>query len=171
MKRTIAAVLLCLASACDGSPAPAPSPSPSPTAETLPGAVEATRREIIRAARAFDYDALTHLSDAEGFTYSFGESGDPVGYWRRLESEGHVPVLGDIIPSVLSTTFALRDGIYVWPAAAAKDPDDWSARDIRELKTLTSEEDIDTYRRAGGYLGWRAGIAPDGTWRFLVAGD
>jgi hypothetical protein len=22
-----------------------------------------------------------------------------------------------------------------------------------------------------GYLGWRAGIAPDGTWSFFVAGD
>ena len=32
--------------------------------------------------------------------------------------------------------------------------------------------DLAFYTGAGsGYLGWRAGIEPDGTWRFFIAGD
>jgi hypothetical protein len=29
----------------------------------------------------------------------------------------------------------------------------------------------DDFGAGSGYLGWRTGIAPGGTWRFFIAGD
>jgi hypothetical protein len=141
-----------------------------PSAGGLPVAVARTRSRIYRAAVAQDARALRALVGRGGFTYSFGESGDPIGYWQRLEAN-EVPVLGDILPGVLHTRFARRGDIYVWPSAAAKAPRDWTAADIAALRRLATDAEIRGYRRAGGYLGWRVGIRREGSWRYFVAGD
>lgn len=172
-----AMLVLAMGSACDrGEEPPTPTAPPSPTATTaatsdLPEPVEEKRSAILAAARTPDYQALEGLLDPKTFNYSFGESGDPVGYWRRLEREGHVPVLGDIMPAVFATTPAKQGGTYVWPAAATKSPEDWNERDLADVRTLAGEEDIEQYRQAGSYLGWRAGIQAEGAWLFFVAGD
>jgi hypothetical protein len=139
--------------------------------DQVPAAVAAKREAIVSAARAMDYDRLRTLLDSAHFSYSFGESGDPVGYWRRLEEEGEVPILGDYLPVILSGPFARRGNIYVWPRAYAKKPSEWSAAERRWLKNLYSEQEIQGFERAGAYLGWRVGIRKDGTWLFFVAGD
>lgn len=117
-----------------------------------------------------DYDALEALLDPETFNYSFGDSGDPIGYWRELESDGHVPILGDIMPSVFATRPLKQGGTYVWPAAAAKEPKDWTDEDVEDLLTFNAREDVDQYREHG-YLGWRGGIQAEGAWLFFIAGD
>ncbi len=137
----------------------------------LPAAVAAKRDAIVSAARAFDYDRLETLLDAAHFSYSFGESGDPVGYWRRLEEQGEVPILGDYLPVILSGPFAKRNEIYVWPSAYAKKPSGWTAADRRWLRKLYSEQEIRGFERAGAYLGWRVGIRKGGTWLFFISGD
>jgi hypothetical protein len=173
MKRAASLVFLALLTACnDTSPArQTPAPSPTATTSELPAAVEEKRDAIVRAARAQDLDALESLLDPETFSYSFAEEGDPVGYWRRLESEGHVPILGDIMPLVFATRHGRKDDTYVWPAAATREPSEWSERDVEDLLTIHAKEDIDGYREAGSYLGWRAGIRADGTWLYFIAGD
>jgi hypothetical protein len=139
--------------------------------DQLPAAVAAKREAIVTAAHAMDYDRLRTLLDPAHFSYSFGESGDPVGYWRRLEEEGEVPILGDYLPVILSGPAARRGNIYLWPRAYAKKPSDWSAAERRWLKNFYSEQEIRGFERAGAYLGWRVGIRRDGTWLFFVAGD
>jgi hypothetical protein len=139
--------------------------------EELPPAVAKKRDAIVLAARAFDYKALETLLDPKTFSYSFGESGDPVGYWRRLEDEGEVPILGDYLPVVLGATFAKRGDVYVWPSAYGKSPSAWTAEDRQWLTNLYTEQEIRAFERAGDYLGWRAGIRADGKWLFFVAGD
>lgn len=141
------------------------------TRNQLPAAVAAKRNAIVSAAHALDYDRLELLLDRDHFSYSFGESGDPVGYWRRLEDEGEVPILGDYLPVILSAPFARRGDIYVWPSAYAKKPSEWTAEDRRWLRNLYTEQEIQGFERAGAYLGWRVGIRKDGTWLFFVAGD
>ncbi len=121
----------------------------------LPAAVAAKRDAIVSAARAFDYDRLE----------------DPVGYWRRLEEQGEVPILGDYLPVILSGPFAKRNDIYVWPSAYAKKPSGWTAADRRWLRKLYSEQEIRGFERAGAYLGWRVGIRKGGTWLFFISGD
>lgn len=141
------------------------------TSHQLPAAVAAKRDAIVSAARAFDYDRLETLLDRAQFSYSFGESGDPVGYWRRLEEQGEVPILGDYLPVILSGPFAKRGDIYVWPSAYARKPSEWTAEDRRWLRNLYTEKEIRGFKRAGAYLGWRVGIRQDGTWLFFVSGD
>ena len=124
------------------------------------------------AAHAFDYDRLETLLDGESFSYSFGESGDPVGYWRRLEEEGEVPILGDYLPVILGAPHALRGDTYVWPSAYGKSPSTWTAEERQWLRNnFYTEQEIRAFERAGDYLGWRVGIRKDGKWLFFVAGD
>jgi hypothetical protein len=157
--------------------APTEPPATTAPAETdganvpLPPAVAETRDAILDAAHARDYEGMEALLDPATFSYSFGESGDPVGYWRTLEEEGHVPIFGDILPLLLSTSHAKQDGIYAWPAAYTKDPSSWTADDLEDIRRLYSDEDIESFRQAGAYLGYRLGIREDGTWLFFVAGD
>jgi hypothetical protein len=137
----------------------------------LPPAVERTRDAIVDAARAFDYEALAALLDPATFSYSFGESGDPIGYWRTLEEEGEVPILGDFLPVVLSMHVGKQDDVYVWPAAHAKEPSAWTEEDLADMRQLYTDEEIRGFEDFGGYAGYRVGIREDGTWLFFVAGD
>ena len=157
-------------------PAPSASPTetepPAPaTATELPAAVVQTRDAILAAAHARDYEGLESLLDPETFSYSFGESGDPAGYWRNLEDEAHVPILGDFLPLILSMHVARVDGTYVWPAAHAREPSEWTQEDLADIRMVYPEEDIERFEQAGAYLGYRVGIREDGTWIFFVAGD
>lgn len=137
----------------------------------LPAAVVATREAILAAARARDYEGLEALLDPASFSYSFGESGDPAGYWRRLEEEGEVPILGDFLPLVLSWPVGRDGDVYVWPAAHLKPPEEWTDADLDALRQLYPAEELAGFEQAGGYLGYRVGIREDGTWLFFVAGD
>ena len=137
----------------------------------LPPRVVETRDAILDAARARHFEALRALIPEEGFTFSFGGDTDPIRYWKRLESEGHVPVFGDIIPMVLGTEPGFDRGVFVWPAQATEDPATWDEQDIEALTAIHAREDIRSFQEAGLYLGWRVGIDRVGTWLFFVAGD
>ena len=157
----------------NGEPSSQPTTSTPTTAtrDELPPVVARKRDAIVTAARAFDYERLEMLLDPKTFTYSFGVSGDPVGYWRRLEDEGEVPILGDYLPVVLSAPWAKSGHVYAWPSAYAKSPSEWVAEDRQWLRNLYTDEEIRQFERAGNYVGWRAGIRGDGKWLFFVAGD
>ena len=150
---------------------PDPTSSSSSTPDELPAVVAKKRDAIVAAAHALDYDGLEALLDRKTFSYSFGESGDPVGYWRRLEEEGEVPILGDYLPVILGAPSAKRGNVYVWPSAYGKSPSTWTAEDRRWLTNLYTEQEIRAFERDGDYLGWRAGIRDDGKWLFFVVGD
>jgi hypothetical protein len=162
----------CVAAACEsGEKQDATTTPPAATGPTLPPAVAKKRDAIVAAAKSFDYTRLRTLLDPAHFSYSFGESGNPIGYWRRLEHEGEVPILGDYLPTILGAPHGRQGDIYVWPAAYAKKPSEWTAEDRRWLKTFYSQKEIRGFEQAGSYLGWRVGIRKDGTWLFFVAGD
>jgi hypothetical protein len=145
--------------------------STAPAESALPVPVAERREAIVAAAKSFDYDGLETLLDPKTFSYSFGESGDPVGYWRRLEEEGHVPILGDYLPVLLGSPHAMRGDIYVWPSAYGKKPSNWTDEDRQALRNFYTEQEIKQFEEAGDYLGYRAGIRKDGTWLFFIAGD
>ena len=72
----------------------------------------------------------------------------------------------EILARILELPYTLSSGTYVWPFAYDKAEDELTDYE-RELLG-----DLAVYSGAGsGYLGWRAGIEPDGTWRFFIAGD
>jgi hypothetical protein len=137
----------------------------------IPGPVAGTRDAILDAAQARDFEALRALIPDRGFTFSYGGETDPIRYWKRLESEGHEPVIGDILPMVLNTEPGFDRGVFVWPAQAAEDPQQWDEHDLEVLRQIHAEEDIRLFREIDLYTGWRIGIDRDGTWVFFVSGD
>lgn len=132
----------------------------------LPPAVREKRDEILAAARTGDEDAVAALADPAGFEYTFGGPvpGGPAAYWRRFEAQER-PL--EALATILELPYTLHRGYYVWPFAYDKTEDELTAHERELLAPLG---------RGGmfapeGYLGWRAGLTPDGRWVFFVAGD
>lgn len=138
-----------------------------PAQPELPPAVAATRRAIFVAATGCDFAALDELAPS-GLSYSFGAEGDAVGHWREAEARGE-PVLRRMA-EVLRAAPAEEDGLWVWPAFFLRPVAEWSAADRRQAERLLGEE-LDFLTGSGAYLGYRLGIAADGTWQYFVAGD
>lgn len=136
--------------------------------EAPPDIVLRKRAALLAAADAGDYDALAQLADPDGFEYTFGGpvEGGPAAYWRRAEASGEEPTPADALASILRMPYTLSRGIYVWPFAYDKTEDELTAYERKLLDPLGRGGAF-----ADGYLGWRAGIQPDGSWVFFVAGD
>ena len=137
----------------------------------LPAAVEETRVALLEAAESGDYDAVAELIPAEGFTYTFGEpvDGGPVAYWKELERTTDQRPL-EALAAVLKMPSVLVRGFYYWPwAHIVSRSEDLSPHERELLAPLGTPSEL--FPEGSGYFGWRAGIAPDGTWVFFVAGD
>ena len=134
----------------------------------VPPAVADTRAALIEAAESGDYEALRPVLPGSGFSYTFGGpvQGGPIAYWQQVETQtGERPI--EILGRILRMPYTLSGGRYVWPFAYDKRQEDLTAYERELLGELA-----DAYSGAGsGYLGWRTGIEPDGTWRFFIAGD
>jgi hypothetical protein len=137
----------------------------SPDIPGLPGPVERTRAAIQRAATANDDVALRRLVPRSGFTYSYGGpvEGGAIAYWQSLEAMGDDPV--GALARILELPYSLRQGVYVWPFAYGLPRTELTRYERRLLGPLVGSYAGDDY------YGWRAGIRPDGTWIFFVAGD
>jgi hypothetical protein len=137
----------------------------------FPAAVEATRAALLEAAESGSYDALEPLLPESGFTYTFGGEveGGAVAYWRQLERDSDEEPL-ETLAAVLRMPPVLTRGIYVWPwAYTVASAADLSEHERELLAPLGPPSRL--FVEGTGYLGWRAGIAPDGSWVFFVAGD
>ncbi len=139
---------------------------PSPTAP--PDAVLRKRAAMLAAAQAADYDGLAELADPGGFEYTFGGpvEGGPAAYWRQAEARGEEPTPANALAAILRMPYTLSHGVYVWPFAYDKTEEELTPYEQGLLKPLGRGGAF-----ADGYLGWRAGIQPDGRWVFFVAGD
>ncbi len=141
-------------------------PVAPPTRVGLPQPVAETHAALLAAAESGDYEALRPLLPAQ-FSYTFGGrvAGGPIAYWRRVETESDERPI-EILARILRMPYTLSRGTYVWPFAYDKQPDELSAHERQLLGDLA-----DAFGAGSGYLGWRAGIEPDGTWSFFIAGD
>jgi hypothetical protein len=137
----------------------------------LPAPVAETYGRLLEAAETGDYEALEPLIPSTGFEYTFGGpvEGGPIAYWEELERSTVERPLQNL-EAVLKMPYVLSRGIYVWPFAYdVADVGDLSAHERELLGPLGP---LDTLFVEGtGYLGWRAGIDPQGNWVFFVAGD
>jgi hypothetical protein len=137
------------------------------TAETaaagLPAEVERTRAAIHEAAKARDFVALAKLIP-DAFRYTFGDpfEGGAIAYWQNLEPKDD-PF--GTLARITELPYTLTQGYYVWPFAYDKTPDELGEYGRQILGDLK-----DAYV-GDSYYGWRAGIAPDGTWQYYVRGD
>ena len=137
-----------------------------------PQAVEETRLALIAAAESGDNEAVRALIPTEGgFTYTFGGpvEGGPIAYWQELERTTDERPL-ETLAAILKMPYVLSRGVYVWPRAyTATSAADLSPSERELLAPLGKLKTL--FVPGTGYLGWRAGIAPDGSWVFFVAGD
>jgi hypothetical protein len=134
----------------------------------LPAVVESKRLAILAAAESADYDAVAGLADPNEFRYTFGNSvaGGPAEYWRQVASDTPDRPL-ETLAAILKLPYTLYRGIYTWPFAFDKTPEELTDYERGLLEPLG---------RAGvfvgeSYFGWRAGIRPDGRWISFIAGD
>jgi hypothetical protein len=132
----------------------------------LPGPVAETHAALLDAAESGDYQALRPLIPTQ-FSYTFGGpvEGGPIAYWRQVEREsGERPI--EILARILRLPYTLYRGTYVWPFAFDKQPGELTDYERELLGNLAG-----SFGAGSGYLGWRAGIEPNGTWTFFIAGD
>ena len=132
----------------------------------LPAPVAETHAALLKAAEEGKYEALRPLLPAQ-FSYTFGlpnESG-PIPYWVVIEEEGGESPI-EVLRRILRMPYTLHRGTYVWPFAYDRQPEELTPHERSLLGDLADDFGVDS-----GYLGWRTGIAPDGTWRFFIAGD
>jgi len=159
-------------SACSAARSPnAPAPQPA-----LPPPVAAMRTAVVEAAKQCDYEALARLAldGGSGFSYSFGEQGQPAAFWEAAESGGR-PVMRSLV-EVLDAPFATRtvEGTtqYLWPSAYGFERwGDVAVADREALRRLYGEEELRRFAGFGSYVGHRVGITESGDWIFFVAGD
>lgn len=132
----------------------------------LPEPVAQTHAALLEAAASGDYEALRPLIPDQ-FSYTFGGpvEGGPIAYWQLVEDESDERPI-EILARILRLPYTLASGTYVWPFAYDKQPEDLTEHERELLGELA-----DHFGAGSGYLGWRAGIEPDGTWSFFIAGD
>lgn len=140
--------------------------------EGLPQVVTTTRERVFAAAMSCDYAQLEKLASAgpKEFSFSFGNpAGGPAAFWREAEERGE-PVMA-WLANVLTMPYGRVGEQYVWPFAHALDFAQLTVEQEALLREHFSESDTAAWKQAGGYMGYRVGIDPDGEWLFLVAGD
>ncbi len=143
----------------------------SAEASALPAAVEDTRAALLAAAESGDYEELRPLVPETGFEYTFGGpvEGGPIAYWQKVERTTDENPL-EALATILKLPYVLSRGYYVWPwAFTVESSDDLSPHEVELLAPLGPPSEL--FPEGIGYLGWRTGIAPDGSWVFFVAGD
>lgn len=145
---------------------------------SIPDAVRRTRERILKAARTGDIEKLRPVLEANELLpiFSFGEDQDPISYWKQISRDGEGrEILAEMI-RIFSTGFirmdkGSEDELIVWPYHFGYPLDRLKPHEQVELYLLVNPDDAKTMEESGGYFGYRAGISPDGTWQFFVAGD
>lgn len=149
------------------------------TDAVLPDQVVKTRNAIITAARSGDIEKLRPIIERNKaqVVVSFETTvSDPIAYWKEISTDGTGrSILAEMV-KVFSAGFVHMD------AGTASDLYIWPYHFMYPLSALTPEQEIELYllvpaeyrkdmEAAGGYIGFRGGIDPDGTLHFFVAGE
>jgi hypothetical protein len=142
--------------------------------QQLPAEVADVRKRVFDAAVACDYDTLEKiaLEKGAGFTFSYGTGSDPSDYWRSTEEDpAATPKPMRALASILTMPYARNEsGSYAWPTAYSETPTDEAWQALVDAGLYTQEQ-IDSMKAGGSYLGYRTAITADGDWQFFVAGD
>ncbi len=143
------------------------------TFDAVPEDVLATVLDIVDAAQQCDYTRLETIAGDE-FTASYGGS-EPSDLWTQQEENGDKPMywLLSILNLPYGTIETDNGPMYVWPAAYAHQGS-WETtpqQDMDALRSLYTEDDLQSFADFGGYYGYRVGITASGDWLFFVAGD
>ena len=132
----------------------------------FPSAVAETHAALLSAAEEGDYEALRPHIPAQ-FSYTFGlpDDGGPIAYWQDVEEGGGESPI-EMLDRILRLVYTLSRG-DLRVALRVRPP----ARGADRARAEAPGDLVNDFGAGSGYLGYRTGIAPDGTWRFFIAGD
>jgi len=145
----------------------------------LPVPVRRLRQQIIDAAATGDIEKLRPIIEASDPPPQLRldqQTGDPIAFLKASSGdEGGREILA-ILTEVLEAGYVhvdvgTPDEMYVWPYFAYYPVDKLSPRQLVELFKLVYAGDYEDMKAYGTYLYYRAGISPDGQWRFFLAGE
>ena len=137
-------------------------------------------RELILVAAATG--EIEKLRDLVGIgetatTLSIGGlEGDPIDFLKEASGDDDGYEILAILTEVLEAGYVRLgagedDELYVWPYFFAWPMDKLSPPQKVELYRVLTAGDVEDSRSFGGYVFYRVGIKPDGSWSFFVAGD
>jgi hypothetical protein len=145
----------------------------------LPEAVRATHDKIVEAAKSGKPENLRALigSGPDVTELSLGENADdPMKFLLSLSGdEGGQEILAILLEIMEAGYVHLDIGtpqeLYVWPYFFAVPLDKLDEKQRVELFKIVTSGDVDDMKSFGSYIFYRAGISPDGKWRFFLAGE
>ena len=145
----------------------------------LPEPVKRMRDLILEATRSGDIEKLRPLlGTGDGATQlSFGGvDGDLIEFLKQNSGDGQGQEILAILEEVLEAGYVHLDAgkpeeLYVWPYFFAIPLDRLTLPQRVELFHIITGGDYEDMKNFGAYIFYRAGITPDGRWRFFVSGD
>lgn len=145
----------------------------------LPEAVMGMHGKLIEAAKSGDIESLRALigtgEDSTQFSLG-GTTEDPLKYLLSLSGdEGGQEILA-ILLEILDAGYVHLDigtpqELYVWPYFFAIPLEKLDNKQKVELFKIVTSGDVEDMKSFGAYIFYRAGISPDGRWRFFLAGE
>jgi hypothetical protein len=145
----------------------------------LPEPVKTTHAKLMEAAKSGDPETLRAIigtgEDATQFSLG-GTTEDPLKYLLSLSGdEGGQEILA-ILLEILDAGYVHLDvgtpqELYVWPYFFAIPLEKLDNRQKVELFKIVTSGDVEDMKSFGAYIFYRAGISPDGRWRFFLAGE
>ena len=168
-------MLLAFTVACGGTPETPDTASgratevPAPVLEAVEG--------IVAAARSGNPEGVAALAHS-GFEFDF--SRPDLSLLEHLTA-GSQSGLFDRLELILGFTPGLRlspygngtiQELWVYPGLALDAPADWSGAMVNEAleRGLFSSVEFQKYQNEGAYLGFSAGLTPEGDWIFFTPG-
>lgn len=145
----------------------------------LPDAVKTLHDKLVEAAKTGDIENLRSLIGTGEDTTQFSldaSAEDPLKYLLSLSGdEGGQEILA-ILLEILEAGYVHLDigtpqELYVWPYFFAVPLENLDNRQKVELFKIVTSGDVEDMKTYGAYMFYRAGISPDGRWRFFLAGE
>lgn len=145
----------------------------------LPFPARKMRELLLEAARSGDVEKLRPFIGGEDdrTLLSFGGlEDDPIDFLKSLSGDGDGLEVLAILQEILEAGFVrlepdTENEIYVWPYFHAMQLEKLTPSQRVELYTIVTHGDFEDMLSFGAYNFYRAGITPQGRWRFFVAGD
>ncbi|CAN7237429.1 hypothetical protein [Neorhizobium sp. LjRoot104] len=144
----------------------------------LPAPVKHMREQLVEAAASGDITRLRALmgTGATQTQVMNGEFEDPIETLKSFSGDADGQEILAILLDILSTGAAhfdvgTPDEAYVWPYFAGKPLSTLTPPERVDLLRIVTAGDLAGMEENGNYNFFRAGISPDGKWKFFSGGD
>lgn len=137
------------------------------------------RELIVEAAASGDIERLRELMQNGTAPTQVTVSDppeDPVAMLKSVSGDPEGREVLAILLDIMATGFVhtgvgTQEEAYIWPYFTEKQLDTLTPPQVVELLRIVTASDVSDMKEFGSYNFYRVGIAPDGKWKFFLAGD